>query len=191
LEWKADVADDSQPSTEESNMPLASILILASAVNQSPQTSADHLADAKNGLVQCYRPDVPNKTCQSIAAYTLTGPDTFDNKAVIPVSKSATLETHTPVVIRGNAVCGFIRAGDTMAGLLRVNGREVDATTAKPVLERIAQAMAPFAGKEICTRYESSAVGLTAKVSIDGSYRPDQDQTVLWVNPSDGYTVTP
>lgn len=172
-------------------MPFVSSLLLAGAAAQSASAPAGPLANVKKGLVQCYRPDVTSKTCQSIAAYTLTGPDAFDNKATIPVSKNATLETHTPVVVRGEAVCGFIRAEDTIAGLLRINGHEVDATTAKPVLERLAQAMTPFAGKEICTRYESSAVGLTAKVSIDGSYRPDQDQTVLWVNPSDGYTVTP
>ncbi len=172
-------------------MSLVGILIAASAGAQSMTTPANPLANAENGLLQCYRPDVQNKTCQSIAAYQLTGPVTYDNKAVIPLSKNATLETHTPVVIKGDAVCGLIRAQDTTAGFLRVDNLVVDPGTAKPILERIAQAMAPFAGKEICTRYESSGAGFTAKISFDGIYQPEQDNTVMWVSASDGYTVTP
>jgi hypothetical protein len=172
-------------------MPPAVVLFLASAAAQSTPAPSDFPANAKIGLVQCYRPNLSEKTCQSIAGYTLNGPDRFDNKAVIAVSKDATLETHTPVVVRNGAVCGFIRAEDIIAGLLRVNGRQVDAAKAKPILEQIAHGAAPFAGKEICTRYESSAAGLTAEISIDWIYKPDRDQTVLWVHPSDGYTVAP
>lgn len=172
-------------------MSLVAIVIAASAASQSVPAPANPLANADKGFLQCYRPDVQHKTCQSIAAYKLSGPDTYDNKALIPISKNGTLETHTPVVLKGGAVCGSIRGEDTAAGLLRIDNREIDPITAKPVLERIAQAMAPFAGKEICTRYEVSGDGFTAKITIDGTYRPDQDQFVIWVSPSDGYTVTP
>jgi hypothetical protein len=102
-----------------------------------------------------------------------------------------TLETHTTVEIRGNAVCGFVRPQDTMAGTLRVNGQIVGAEKAKPILERIAQTLAPMADKEICTNYELLGDDFTAKVSIGGTYRPDQDEAVKWIRPTEGYTVTP
>lgn len=172
-------------------MSLVAIVIAASAAAQSVPAPANSLPNAEKGFLQCYRPDVLHKTCQSIAAYTLSGPGTYDNKALIPISKNATLETHSSVVLKGGAVCGSIRVEDMTNGLLRVDDREVDPITAKPVLERIAHAMAPFAGKEICTRYEASGDGFTAKITIDGVYKPDQDQSVIWVSPSDSYTVTP
>jgi hypothetical protein len=95
------------------------------------------------------------------------------------------------VVIRGRAVCGFIRGQDAIAGTLRVGGHVLDPVKAKPVLGRIAQTMAPMANKEICTRYEAAGRNLTAKISIGGRYHSDQDEAVKWIRPSDGYTVTP
>lgn len=166
-------------------MLLFSILIAASANTSNP------LALAEKGKLQCYRPDVQKKTCQSIASYALIGPGTYDNRALVAVSNEATLETHTPVVIKGDAVCGYIRAQDMTAGTIRLGGEVVAPDRAKPVLERIAQSVASFANKEVCTRYEPSGSDFTAKVSIGGAYRPDQDVTVKWILPSDGYTVTP
>jgi len=166
-------------------MLLFSVLIAASATTSNPLTPTE------KGELQCYRPDVQKKTCQSIASYQLTGPGTYDNKAVVAVSNEATLETHTPVVVKGDAVCGYIRAEDMRAGTLRLGGQVVPPDRAQPVLERIAQSVASLADKEICTRYKPSGADFTAKVSIAGAYRPDQDVTVKWILPSDGYTVTP
>jgi len=101
------------------------------------------------------------------------------------------LETHSPVTIKEGAVCGFIRGEDALAGILRVNGVIVDAEKAKPILERVASAMIPMSDKEICTKYEPKGSDFTAKISIAGTYRPDQDVLVKWINPAEGYTVTP
>ncbi len=164
---------------------LIGVLIAAGAAISNP------LAPAEKGGLQCYRPDVQKKTCQSIASYQLTGPGTYDNKALVAVSNEATLETHTPVVIKGDAVCGYIRAQDMTAGTLRLRGQIVAPDRAKPVLAKIAQSVASFANKEVCTRYVPSRGDFTAKVSIADTYRPDQDVAVKWIGPSDGYTVTP
>ena len=45
--------------------------------------------------------------------------------------------------------------------------------------------------KEICTKYELFATDFTAKISIAGTYQSDQDETVKWISPAEGYTVTP
>ena len=169
-------------------MLLVALLISKSA---APSASAKPLARAEKGQLQCYRPDVAKKTCQSIAAYQRTGPGAYDNKAVIPVGNGASLETHTPVTLKDGAVCGEIRGDDIIAGTLRVRDKVVAAEEAKPLLERMAQGVAPFAGKEICTRYEPSGADFTAKVTIGGTDRPDQSVTVKWISASDGYTVSP
>jgi len=168
-------------------------VIVAIGVGAAPAASPGNpLAMAEKGYLQCYRPDVQNKTCQSIASYRRTGPGTYDNKAVLPISSDGptTLETHTPVVVRNGAVCGQIRARDFMAGTLRVDGSAVPPEEAKPVLEAMAQAVRPFANKEICTRYEPSAGDLTAKITIAGKYQADQDEPVKWITDAEGYTVT-
>ena len=78
-----------------------------------------------------------------------------------------------------------------LAGTLRVDGTVVSPEKAKPILERIAQALAPMSDKEICTKYQPSGTAFTAKIWIGGTYRLDQDQVVKWISPADGYTVTP
>lgn len=170
---------------------LLSILVAAAIGSSGAPTSANPLVLAENGGRQCYRPDVQKKTCQSIASYRLTGPGTYENIALIPVGANATLETRTPVVIKGSAVCGVIRGQDTIAGTLRVGGRVIEPEKARRILDRIANAMAPLADKEICTTYVPAGTDLMAKVFIGGSYRSDHDETVKWISPTDGYTVTP
>lgn len=164
-------------------------IIAPAAVMAAP--AQNPLAGAEAGQVQCFRPDVTRKTCQSIASYSRTGERTYDDRTIVAVSKDATLETHTPAVLRGHAVCSYIRADDMLAGILRFHGAIVSPDAAKPVLEKIAKSVAPFAGKEICTSYDQSADDFTAKVSIAGTYRPDQDVKVQWIGATDGYTVTP
>lgn len=170
---------------------LLSVFVAAALGAPSVATVTNPLALAETGQLQCYRPDVQKKTCQSIASYRRTGRGTYDNGALIPLSPNATLETHTPVVIKAGAVCGFIRGQDALAGTLRVDGAVVAPEKAKPILERVAQAMVPMADKEICTKYEPSGTNFTAKISIGGTYKPDQDETVKWIGPAEGYTVAP
>ena len=170
---------------------LLGVFVAAALGPSSAASPPNPLAMAEQGQLQCYRPDVQKKTCQSIASYQRTGPGAYDNKALIPVTANATLETHTPVLIKGDAVCGFVRGQDVIAGTLRVDGEVLDAEKAKPTLERIVQAMMPMADKEICTRYEPSGADFTAKISIGGTYRPDQDEAVKWISPAKGYAVTP
>jgi hypothetical protein len=151
------------------------------------------LALAEHGLVQCWYPDSARKTCRTIASYRKTGPGAYDNKALVPVSPQGqiTVETHTPVVIKGDAVCGPIRMHDVKAGTLRKDGKIVSPAMAQPTLDKVAQMVAPLDGLETCTRYEASGSDLTAKVSISGKYRSDLDSPVKWIGPTDGYTVTP
>ena len=169
-------------------MLLIGVLMAASVSASGGAASADPIAASNRGELQCYRPDVEKKTCQSIGSYKRTGMQTYLNTALLPLG-DVTLETHSPVVIKGDAVCGTATRQDLLAGTLRARDQVIPAETAKPLLERVAQAMGPILDKEVCTKYEPSGADFTAKISIDGAYRPDLDVIVKWIAPSDGYTV--
>jgi hypothetical protein len=170
-------------------MLLIGVLIAASMGASLDAVSADPIADSDKGELQCYRPDVEKKTCQSIASYRRTGPHTYINTALLPLGNGATLETRNPVVIKGGAVCGSITRSEVLAGTLHVPHQVIAPAAAKPILERVAQVVAPYFDKEVCTRYEPSGADLRAMTSVDGVYLPDRDVTVKWIKPTDGYVV--
>lgn len=174
-------------------MLIVSVLIAMAGSSLSAPHTADPLESAEEGLLQCWRPDLSNKTCRVIAAYRKTGPGTYDNTAVVAISSRGptTVETHTPVVVRGDAVCGPVRTQDIRTGVLRQGARVVASADAKPVLDQIAQVMASLDGQETCTRYEPSGPDFTAKISVAGRYRPELDSKFKWISPADGYIVTP
>jgi hypothetical protein len=168
-------------------------VLIALAASASGVPSIDPLSPAASGQVQCYQPDEQKKTCRSIASYRAVGRSTYSNTAVVLLSEAppVILETTAPVTVRQGAVCGAIRAEDIAAGKLRVSGRLFDDVEAAPLLARVAEAMKALINKQICTSYEASGDGLTARASIDGRYRADMDQRVKWVHPGDGYKVAP
>jgi hypothetical protein len=168
---------------------LIGVLIAASLGSPENAASADPIARSNGGELQCYRPNVEKKTCQSIASYRRTGPGTYVNNALLPLGDDVTLETHSPVVIKGDAVCGSITRQEILTGTLRVHNQVIAPETAKPLLDRAADAISAFFDKEICTRYEPSGADFTAKASIDGTYQPGKDSIVKWIAPADGYTV--
>ena len=155
--------------------------------------ASNPLAPAEQGMSQCWYPDSTKKTCRVIASYRRTGTDTYDNQAIVGLSAQGpiTVETHTPVEIRGDAVCGPVRTQDIRTGVLREGKEIVGPADAKPILDRVAVMMAPLDGQETCTRYQVSDGKLTAKISIAGFYRAEHDAEVIWISPSDGYIATP
>ena len=173
-------------------MLIATLLIGAVGTVAAPNL-ANPLEPAEHGLMQCWRPDPIRKTCAVIASYRKTGPGAYDNEAIVGLSKQGpvTVETHTPVTLRGDAVCGKVRLQDIQTGILRQGDKVVAAQDAQPILDKVVQVMAPLAGQETCTRYERSGSDFTAKISLEGKYHQDRDTMVKWVSPSDGYTVTP
>src|SRR6476469_1174748 len=101
-------------------MLFVALLIGAAATASKPGSTENPLPRAEQGQLQCYEPDTAKKTCHSIAEYRRTGPGDYDNKAIVAVGNGLTLETHSPITLKGGAVCGLIKSEDVMAGTLRV-----------------------------------------------------------------------
>jgi hypothetical protein len=155
--------------------------------------SDDPLAQADDGMIQCYGPNETAKSCQSIASYRRNADGTYANTAIVLLAPSpiVTLETVTTVTIEDGAVCGFIRKTDIANGKLSISNKAVPAAQAAPLLEKVSLAMASLVDRKICTRYVPAGTGLTAKATVAGETDPIPDQAVKWVKPSDGYTVAP
>jgi hypothetical protein len=50
--------------------------------------------------------------------------------------------------------------------------------------------VAPLKGREICVRYEPAEDGtLMGITTIAGGRRPELDEPVLWIKPTDGYSL--
>lgn len=156
-------------------------------------TSANPIAPAAQGMVQCYEPDDLAKTCRSIAGYRLISGTTYANDAAVLISpeNALVLETTAPIEVKGGAVCGVTRAKDVTGGRLRVAGSLIPRNKAAPVQAQLVKALAPMLDKEICTSYTPKDGALIARVSIDGIDRPELTQRVKWVKPSEGYKVSP
>ena len=164
------------------------------AAAAAPATAINPIEPALAGKLECHFPDEQTKTCRSIGSYKPLGNNRYSNTTLglLSPQEPVTLEVTSEVEIKNGAVCGRLLGEDLAKAKLNMAGKTLDQAEAAPGKAQIAQAMGPLMNKEICTRYEPSpSGGLVAKMSVDGTARPDFDQPVKWVAPADGYKVTP
>jgi hypothetical protein len=171
---------------------LAAALCLTAlpAVAAAP---ADPLAPARAGKVQCYQPNMIRKTCHSIGAYSFEAGGKIANKAqiLIPAQVPLVMTVTSPVVVRGQAVCGALRAQDFATATFTANDQPLTDESTRKLREAVAAAMTSMLGKDVCTTVVGTGDSLRAEASIDGVAKPELTQDMLWVAPADGYRVAP
>ena len=166
---------------------LALTLALAAS---APLQAADPLAPAREGRLQCHEPDAARKTCAALAGYTFAADGTILNQSEVMLNPSPliVMRDEEPVEIRDGAVCGPL--GGFEDAVFTVDGQPADPAMAGMIRTQVSAAFSAL-GTEGCTRYTPQGEGWLAEVSIDGAARPEFNQPVIWVSPSDGYTVRP
>lgn len=164
-------------------------LALALAV-PAPLEAADPLAPARDGRLQCHSPDKARKTCAALAGYTFAADGAILNQAEVMLNPAPLIimRDESPVVVRDGAVCGLL--GGLEDAVFTIDGQPADPATADLIRGQVSAAFARL-GTEGCTRYAPQGEGWLAEPVIDGQPRPDLNQTVIWVLPSDGYSVRP
>lgn len=169
-------------------------VLLAILLSGAAPVADDPLAPAQSGHVQCFGPDRAAHTCQALTVLK-RNPDRSWTTTVTTApdpTQPLTLEVSSIVVVRDGAVCGTVRREDMLAGRVRYFGRPVPASRALPMLVRLADALGPATGREVCTRFEPGADGLIARGTITGSPQATvPDQTMIWVRPDAGFHVGP
>lgn len=153
---------------------------------------ADPLGPARAGKVQCFQPNMIRKTCRSIGAYSFEG-GRINNRAqvLIPAQVPLVMVLNSPVVVRGQAVCGAIRSEDFAAATFTAADQPLGEEPTKKLRGLIAEAMASMIGKEVCTTLTQTGESFHAEATVDGAPKPELAQDVLWVGPADGYRVAP
>jgi len=170
--------------------PLA-VALSAAAAAQAGQLPPP-IAQAANGKIQCYQPNITTKSCQSLAGYRAEANGTIDNTAVVMIAPKPliTMETVTPVEVKNGQVCGKTHAQDIAAAKLTVDGKPVEGPQADAMRQRIGAAFAPMFDHEICTAYVADGDGFIARATDNGAPMSESPK-VIWVSPSDGYKVGP
>lgn len=170
-----------------------SVLAIAALLGSYGTASAEEPAGASaieladQGFLECQHPNARQKTCRALGVYERIRDGVYGNTTLMAFEGGLTLEIYTPVWLTDDAFCGSIREQDVMAGTLRVRGREVPPRVAAATLQDALERLRPLVDLEMCTRYEPSGAGYTAKITVAGEYRPEMDGPVRMVDPADGY----
>jgi len=163
---------------------LTAFLILAAAALQT----ADPLAHARAGMVQCVMPNDAAKTCMGLTTYKINADGSFETTTTLLIAPTPliTLTVTSPGTVKDGALCGPVRKADFEAGTILMDGQAANEAMASAVRSQIVGALAPMDGKMGCG---TEAADGTVTVTLDGVAHPEMTQKTKWVNASDGYKV--
>jgi hypothetical protein len=168
---------------------LALGLMAAPAMAQS----ADVLAPARAGQLQCFEPNVAAKTCQSLGGYTVNANGVIDNIAQVLIMPSPVIimRVTAPVVVRDAAICGPLSQADIDRTTFTIDGAPADAEQTGEIRAAMTEQLGPMLNLESCMTLTPNGEMLRAETSIAGRPQPQLTQRVIWVGANDGYRVAP
>jgi hypothetical protein len=102
-----------------------------------------------------------------------------------------TMEAALAVEVRDGQVCGALRDQDIDAAAFSVGGMPLDEDQAEALRVQVRGQLKSVIGRRICAAFISQGASFLAKATVDGAPQPAMDQTVIWVAPSQGYSVGP
>lgn len=172
-------------------MILTTLAALATLALADP----DPLAPGRTGQVQCYEPDVEQKTCESIGSYRFEPDGRIINKAeaVLGDAPRLVLIAEDEVYIRDNAECTSDPVDPDDIQSVEVDGDALSGEDFDSVRQSLAAAMNEALGEgEFCSTYHAKPDGsMTALVTVGGEPRPEFTSTVRWVRREDGWRLQP
>ncbi|RYY25125.1 MAG: hypothetical protein EOP62_14910 [Sphingomonadales bacterium] len=164
---------------------LTALLILATPI--AGQT-ADPLAQARAGMIQCIRPNEAAKTCMGTATYKINADGSFESTTTLMIAPSPliTMAVTSSGTVQGGALCGPVNKADFETAVIQMDGQPANDAMAAAIRPQILSAIASMEGKMSCG---TEAPDGTITVTLDGTPRPDMTQKAKWVKPSDGYKL--
>lgn len=165
---------------------LTSLLLLAAASGPS----ADPLAPAREGKIQCILPNKEKKLCAGTTSYRIAPDGSYEStsKLLLAPTPLITMEVRTRGAIKDGKICEPVRIADFQAGTVYVNGAAADDATAGAVRGNLASAVAALDGKTACSAIKPADGGLLLnELAIDGAVRTDLSQKFIWVDAKEGY----
>jgi hypothetical protein len=170
--------------------PIVAIFILALA-SPALAADADPLAPGRAGKVQCFTPDVKAKTCRQIVSFTFGPGGAIVTHASTALNENVVMHHGGPVTIRAGAVCRRLAANDLDQASFSLGGKPASSADTAALRVEVKTEYAGMIGKELCTSYRPAGRFFAASLAMDGVLQTDVTDTVLWVNPKDGYKLVP
>lgn len=170
-------------------------LVLPLLMAGAPQAlDADPLARARAGELQCDGPDLTHRTCKAISSYAFApdGAVTNQSESVISTSGPMIMRTNSHVAVHDGAVCGPVSADDIDQAQILFAGRPISGQQSDQVKAQLKSGLGPMLGAEVCTRFSPAENGYTTQVTVNGQAAPAEASVqVIWIKPSEGWTVAP
>lgn len=163
------------------------LILAASATGQT----ADPLAEARAGKIQCVTPNRETKTCAGIARYTVRPDGSFDSAMTIMIVPSplVTMEVRSTGKTEGNATCNIVSKADFDKATMAMDGGPVNSAMEQAIRAQVGASVAPMEGKKACSVDKTDGDVLVAEATLDGVARPELNQRYIWVKPEDGYKI--
>lgn len=170
---------------------MAAALTLTMALFAAPVAHAqsEPLAPARQGQVQCFEPDASTKTCAAMSSYEFGSDGSINDVSEVLIFPEPQIVMHisSPVTQRDGAVCGPMRQADVDAAHFTIDGQPAGDENTETIRGQMHEYLSPMIGVEVCSRFVPDGDGFRAVATAGG--RPQPDQHVTWVSPSDGYRV--
>lgn len=162
------------------------------AVPLSAAADDDPFAQARAGMVECFKPDTAHKTCEEIDTYSFDAQGGVSNRQEVMLApKPLVVATATSIVkAHDGAICGTLDKQDFDNAAITVDGKPAPDDVAAGVRGVMRDSVAADLGKEFCVALTPRGDGFATRVTIGGVEKSDSS-TVIWVKPGDGYTLAP
>lgn len=170
--------------------------MLATALLLTLAAASDPLGPARQGMVQCYDPVPAQQLCRAIGAYEFKADGSVLNTAETRLQDSPAIVmfAHSEVVIRDGKECSLDAVKPTDIDRIEIEGQPLPADALETVRAQIVAELPEMltSGQPLCSTYPAHTDGpMTVTVEIGGIAHPELTATVQWVNPADGWKVTP
>ncbi|MCX7358688.1 MAG: hypothetical protein NT015_11205 [Alphaproteobacteria bacterium] len=155
--------------------------------------SADPLAPAREGRLQCFEPNTSAKTCQALGGYVFQANGVIDNPAQVLISPSPAIvmRISNPVTVRNGAICGPLTAADVARATFTIDGAVASEADTTEIRSSLTQQLGQMFGQESCMTLTPDGDGFRSETTMGGVPQPQQTQHVIWVGANDGYRVAP
>jgi hypothetical protein len=176
---------------------MRKIMLFLAMIELTPPSLAlandDPFAPAKAGKIECLAPDSEKKTCVIMTRYEwdATGNVFGEDEMLMSGNPPTSVRGRDLVTINGTQVCGVVnKASPDNVTYLRDGVPLPDSEQAK-LLEADVQKYSAYVGKTFCKDFSPYESVFIVQISIDGQDYPSSTTRMKWVDPNDGYSLTP
>lgn len=171
------------------------ILTTFAALAALSLTDPDPLAPARGGQVQCYSPDVEQKTCESIGTHRFEPDGRIISKGEIVINDDVrvVLVAQNEVYIRDGAECSSVPLSPDQILSIEIDGEALSGDELDTFSRGLVDALNDSLGEgEFCSTYHPKPDGSMVVLStVGGEPRPDLTSTARWVRREDGWRLQP